>query len=152
MQLKQFVRVFITLLVSRRHEAIEGLGLGFGFGQRPFSVKPWTYWQKQSFNNLIEMASRDAALGKLVPFIDRHVRNALAHGPPVIERSTSRCQFRDRDVQVTWSWEEYFRNTRALTYAVLACSACESFCQLIEIQVWVRALAPLIAAGEGPSS
>jgi hypothetical protein len=118
----------------------------------PGSVKPWSYWLKQGLNNLTEMASQDDALGKLVPFIDRHVRNALAHGPPVIERSAGRCQFRDRDSRVTWSWEEYFRNTRALTYAVLACSACESFCQLIEIQFWVRALAPLTPAGEGPSS
>ncbi len=118
----------------------------------PGSVKPWSYWQKQGLNNLIEMASQDNTLREIVSFIDRHVRNALAHGPPVIERGTGRCEFRDRDVRVTWSWEEYFRNTRALTCAVLACSACESFCQLIEIQFWVRALAPLAPAAEGPSS
>jgi hypothetical protein len=118
----------------------------------PGRVEPWPYWQKQSLNNLIEMASRDDALGKLARFIDRHVRNALAHGPPVIERGSGRCHFHDMDVCVTWSWEEYFCNTRALTFAVLACSGLESFHQLIEVQVMARVLAPLTPAGGGSSA
>jgi hypothetical protein len=119
----------------------------------PGSVKPWSYWQKQSLNNLVEMASRDDDLAKLVRFIDRHVRNALAHGPPIVERSSGQCQYRDRDACVTWNWEEYFGNTRALTFSVLACAGFESFRQLIEIQIMARILAPLSPpAGEASSS
>lgn len=105
-------------------------------------AKPWSYWQQQNLKNLMEMASGHNELHRLVPLIDRHVRNALTHGPPIVERSTRQCQFWDRDVCVTWSWEDYFRNTRALTLGVLACANMDSFRQLIEIQILVRALAP----------
>lgn len=108
----------------------------------PQVAKPWPYWQQQNLKNLMEMASAHDELRKLVPFIDRNVRNALTHGPPIIERGAKRCQFRDRDACVIWSWDEYFSNTRALTLAVLGCAHLESFRQLIEIQILARALAP----------
>jgi hypothetical protein len=108
----------------------------------PQVTKPWPYWHQQNLKNLMEMACGHDELRKLVPFIDRNVRNALTHGPPIIERSTRRCQFRDRDVCVIWSWDDYFSNTRALTLAVLACANLDSFRQLIEIQILARALAP----------
>jgi hypothetical protein len=104
------------------------------------AAKPWSYWRQQSLKNLMEMASGHDELGKLVPFVDRHVRNALTHGPPLVERSARRCVFHDRDVCVMWSWEDYFCNTRALTLAVLACAHFDSFRQLIEVQILARAL------------
>ena len=108
----------------------------------PGIAKPWSYWQHQSLKNLMEMASVHDELRNLVPFIDRHVRNALTHGPPLVDRSARRCQFWDRDICVTWNWEDYFRNTRALTLAVLGCANLDCFRHLIEIQILARALAP----------
>lgn len=105
------------------------------------TVQPWSYWKKQNLKNLIEMASEHAVLAKLSQYIDRNVRNALTHGSPVIERSTRHCQFFDRDVSVTWTWEEHFRNTRALTLVVLGCSNFDNFRQLIEIQIFAKLLA-----------
>jgi len=102
--------------------------------------KPWSYWQQQNLKNLMEMAAKHDELGKLVPFLDRVTPST--HGPPLIERHIRQCQFMDRDERVTWSWEDYFRNRRALTLAVLACANLESFRQLIEIQILVRAMAP----------
>jgi hypothetical protein len=64
-------------------------------------AKPWSYWQQQNLKNLMEMASGQDELRNLVPLIDRHVRNGLAHGPSLIERSSRPCQFWDRDVCVT---------------------------------------------------
>ena len=63
-------------------------------------------------------------------------------GPLIIERAARRCQFWDHDTCVTWSWEDYFHNTRALTLTVLGCANFDSFRQLIEVQILVRALAP----------
>jgi ribonuclease I len=89
------------------------------------------------------MASAYPELLPLVSVLDRHVRNALTHGPPMIERAAQRCQFWDHDTCVTWSWDEYFRNTRALTLTVLGCANLESFRQLIEVQLLVRFLSPI---------
>ena len=111
---------------------------------QPGSAKPWSYWQQQNLKSLMEMASTHDELCKLVPLIDRNVRNAFAHGPPLIERGARRCQFWDRDVCITWSWEDYFRNTRALTLTVLGCDNLESFRQLIEVQILAKALAPIV--------
>jgi hypothetical protein len=108
----------------------------------PGKAKPWLYWQQQNLNNLMEMASGHDDLRQLISMLDRRVRNALTHGPPIIERAARRCQFWDRDVCVTWTWEEYFHNTRALTLTVLGCANFGSFRQLIEIQILGRALAP----------
>jgi hypothetical protein len=105
------------------------------------TAKPWSYWQRQDLSKLMQMASEHDDLGQLISRLDRHVRNALAHGPPVIERAARRCQFWDRDVCVTWSWEEFFHNTRALTLTVLGCANFDSFRQLIEVQILARVLA-----------
>ena len=108
----------------------------------PGKSTPWPYWQKQNLNNLIAMASSHDELLPLTSVVDRHVRNALTHGPPIIERAAQRCQFWDHDTCVTWNWEEYFRKTRALTLTVLGCANLESFRQLIEAQILVRFLVP----------
>lgn len=113
----------------------------------PGTSKPWSYWQQQSLNNLMAMASAHEDLRPLVSVLDRQVRNALTHGPPIIERAARRCQFWDHDKCVTWSWEEYFRHTRALTLTVLGCANFESFRQLIEVQCLVRFLAQGIVTG-----
>ncbi len=106
--------------------------------------KPWPYWQKQNLNNLMAMAAADHELLPLISALDRHVRNALTHGPPIIERAARRCQFWDHDTCVRWSWDEYFLNTRALTLTVLGCANLESFRQLIEVQILARFLAPQV--------
>jgi hypothetical protein len=108
----------------------------------PGKSKPWQYWQKQNLINLMAMAAAQDELRPLISVLDRHVRNALTHGPPIIERAARRCQFWDQDTCVTWSWDEYFRNTRALTLTVLGCANFESFRQLIEVQLLARFLAP----------
>ena len=51
--------------------------------------KPWPYWQKQNLNNLMAMAAADHELLPLISVLDRHVRNALTHGTPIIERPPS---------------------------------------------------------------
>jgi len=111
----------------------------------PGTSKPWSYWQHQNLNNLIAMASAHDDLRPLVSVLDRQVRNALTHGPPIIERAARRCQFWDHDKCVLWNWEEYFRHTRALTLTVLGCANFESFRHLIEVQCLVRFLAQGVA-------
>lgn len=90
----------------------------------------------------MEMAAKHDDLRQLTLFLDRHVRNALTHGPPIIERAVRRCHLWDRDKCVTWTWEEYFHNTRALTLMVLGCANLDSFRSLIEVQIIARILAP----------
>ena len=107
----------------------------------PGGSKPWNYWQQQGLNNLMAMAFAHDDLRPLVSVLDRQVRNALTHGPPIIERAARRCEFWDHDKCVTWSWEEYFRRTRKLTLTVLGCANFESFRQLIEVQCLARFLA-----------
>ena len=108
----------------------------------PGNLKPWSYWQGQNLNNLMEMAAKHDDLRQLTVFLDRHVRNALTHGPPIIERAAQRCHLWDRDKCVTWTWEEYFHKTRALTLMVLGCVNLDSFRSLIEVQIIARILAP----------
>lgn len=108
----------------------------------PGNLKPWSYWQGQNLNDLVAMAAKHDDLREVTLFLDRHVRNALTHGAPIIERAARRCHFWDRDKCVTWTWEEYFCKTRALTLMVLACANLHSFRQLIEVQILARILAP----------
>ncbi len=108
----------------------------------PAKPEPWSYWQGQNLNNLMAMGAGHVELRPLLAVLDRHVRNALTHGPPIIERAARRCQFWDRDTCLTWTWDEYFHNTRALTLTVLGCANFDSFRQLIEVQILARALAP----------
>jgi hypothetical protein len=57
----------------------------------PAKPKPWSYCQKQNLNNLMAMASGYPELLPLVSVLDRHVRNALTHGLPIIERAPPRA-------------------------------------------------------------
>ena len=89
-----------------------------------------------SLDNLLTMAATHTELDEIAKHLERNVRNALAHGSPVIERQARRCVFIDRKTQIVWSWEEYFHNTRALTIDVLAYSTFQVHQQLVDVHRW----------------
>ena len=100
--------------------------------------RTWAEWKSLNLNNLLAMAGRHKGLDPVVGCIDRHVRNALVHGTPIIDVALGTCRFEDLKVTVTWTWREFFERTRGLTLSVLAMVGFEALQQLIHTQVIVR--------------
>jgi hypothetical protein len=71
--------------------------------------------QEKNFASLLGSAKVHQALQGLAGALDRHVRNALAHGVPEINWDRRTCMFRDRDQQVELTFNEFFDKTMGLT-------------------------------------
>ncbi|QRO00885.1 hypothetical protein JRI60_18560 [Archangium violaceum] len=84
--------------------------------------------------------------------IERGVRNALAHGHPIMNRRNGKVEFHDRGgLAAEWSAAEFYRNTRRLSAFVFAMLAFDSQFQLVHYRRSIEFLASqAIAAGAKP--
>jgi len=102
--------------------------------------RPWVSWRNENLSNLLAIAGRHRSLDAVVGSIDRHVRNALVHGSPIVELVSGTCRFQDLKGTVNWTWREFFDQTRGLTLSVLAMIRFDSMLQFMHAQALVRNL------------
>jgi hypothetical protein len=102
--------------------------------------KSWTDWEKTSLFKLLKEAEASPRLNWIPPLLERHVRNALAHGQPEINLDAQECRFHDREVTVAWKMPEFFEKTRTLTLAARALFEFESILSLVQVRFLVGRL------------
>ena len=95
--------------------------------------KPWSEWKIERLNNLLEIARTNSSLAPLVGGIDRQVRNALAHGAPLIDMRTGSCTFDDSGRKIQWTFQEFFEKTRSLTVTAVALTSLEPFLEYAHV-------------------
>lgn len=83
-------------------------------------AKSWDEWERESFNNLLQAAGARSELEPLARLADRRVRNALAHGRPLIDWQSLECTFHDRHSTVKWDCGHFFSETKRLASGTLA--------------------------------
>lgn len=110
------------------------------------SGRPWNEQERRNLFQLLEAATISNKLAWVAPLIDRHVRNALAHGQPEVNLNTREVCFHDRTHTVTWSMSEFFEKTKQLTLATRALMELEPIMQMLQTQslvstLWQQALA-----------
>jgi hypothetical protein len=103
-------------------------------------TKKWVDWQKCSLFELLKYAESNLKLGWIPPLIERHVRNALAHGQPEINVDSQQCKFHDSSVTIAWSISEFYEKSRSLTLAARALLEFESILRLVQVRVLVENL------------
>jgi hypothetical protein len=99
---------------------------------------PWAEQEKRNLYRLLEAAKTSSKLSWLPPFIERHVRNALAHGVPGINLNKDECRFHDSTHTVTWKTAEFFEKTKQLTLVTCALMEMEGIIQLVQLQITVE--------------
>jgi hypothetical protein len=104
------------------------------------SGRPWIEQESRKLFQLLEAATISGKLTWVPPLLDRHVRNALAHGQPELNLDAAECLFHDRTVTVTWSMNEFFEKTKQLTLATRALMELESIMQMLQTQSLVTTL------------
>ncbi|MGH9635443.1 MAG: hypothetical protein ACRD72_11475 [Candidatus Angelobacter sp.] len=102
--------------------------------------KPWIEQEGRNLFQLLEAATISNKLSWVPSLIDRHVRNALAHGQPELHLDSAECSFHDRTATVTWKMNEFFDRTKQLTLATRALMELESIIQLVQTQTLVTAV------------
>lgn len=98
---------------------------------------PWVEQEKRNLYRLLEAAKTSSTLSWLPPLIDRHVRNALAHGVPGMNLDKDECRFHDSTHTVTWKTAEFFEKTKQLTLVTRALMELEGIIQLVQLQIMV---------------
>jgi hypothetical protein len=104
------------------------------------TTKKWADWQKTTLFELLGQAEASPRLNWIPPYVERHVRNALAHGEPEINLDRQECRFHDRNVSVAWDINQFFEKTRQLTLVVRALMEFESILQLVQTRTLVATL------------
>jgi hypothetical protein len=102
--------------------------------------EPWTDQQGQTLFQLLEAATASSRLACIPPLIDRHVRNALAHGQPELIPDSSECRFHDQNKTVTWKMNEFFDKTKQLTLGTCALTELEAIMHMVQTQSLVATL------------
>ena len=100
----------------------------------------WPDLEKQTLKSLLDYMEAHSELRSTGRIVNRHVRNALAHGLPEIVPNKSEVRFCDRGITVTWKLGEFFENTRQLTITVLALAEFESHLQMQQTRQLVGTL------------
>jgi hypothetical protein len=106
----------------------------------------WADQEKRNLSELLEAAALIPSVASITTFIDRHVRNALAHGQPELILDLSECNFHDRGVTVTWKVNEFFEKTKDLSFAAYALLEFDLVLRLVQTrslvaELWQRAKA-----------
>jgi len=101
---------------------------------------PWPNMEKQALATLLDYMESHSEFRVIAGIVDRHVRNALAHGLPEIVPNKSQVRFYDRDVTVTWGLVDFFEKTRQLTIGGLALAEFESHALLQQTRQMVGVL------------
>ena len=104
------------------------------------STRKWAEWQKTTLFELLAQAEASPRLNWIPPYLERHVRNAVAHGEPEINLDRQECRFHDQNVTVAWDITEFFERTRQLTLVVRASMEFESILQLVQTRTLVATL------------
>jgi len=104
------------------------------------TTKKWAEWQKAMLFELLAQAEASPRLNWIPPYVERHVRNALAHGEPELNLDRQECRFHDRNVTVAWEINQFFENTRQLTLVVRALLEFDSVLKLVQTRTLVSAL------------
>lgn len=111
------------------------------------NMKQWEDWEKTTLFQLVESAAASLTLNWIPPFIDRHVRNALAHGQPEINLDLDECRFHDQKATVVWKFDEFFANTKRLTLTARVLLEFEAIRSHVQAQGLVEALWKPFASG-----
>ncbi len=101
---------------------------------------PWPNMEKQVLATLLDYMESHSEFRVIAGIVDRHVRNALAHGLPEIVPNKSQVRFYDREVTVTWGLVDFFEKTRQLTIGGLALAEFESHALLQQTRQMVGVL------------
>jgi hypothetical protein len=104
------------------------------------TARPWIEQENRNLFQLLEAATISNRLSWVPPLIERHVRNALAHGQPELNFDSAECTFRDRISTVTWKMQEFFEKTKELTLAIRALMELEAIIQMVQTQSLVTTL------------
>lgn len=78
---------------------------------------------------ILEKVERNPHLNPLASYVNRHVRNALAHGRPDWDRVKRVCVFHDIKCTVEWTCGEFWDQTTRLLYATPALAVLEPMVQ-----------------------
>ncbi len=103
-------------------------------------VRSWSLQEKRKLSELLTAAESRLHLASIGGFIDRHVRNALAHGGLEVNLDLQECRFHDQAATVTWKRHEFFRKTKELTLAARALMEFETILSFVQAQIVVRDL------------
>ena len=104
------------------------------------TTKKWSEWEKATLFELLAQAEASPRLNWIPPHVERHVRNALAHGEPELNLDRQECGFHDRNVTVAWDINQFFERTRQLTLVVRASMEFESILRLVQTRTLVATL------------
>lgn len=104
------------------------------------NIKKWQDWENMNLFQLLEAATASLTLNWIPPFIDRHVRNALAHGQPEINLDRGECRFHDKKTTVTWRFDDFFKKTKQLTLEARVLLEFEAIRGHVQAQALVEAL------------
>jgi hypothetical protein len=104
------------------------------------TAKKWAEWQKATLFELLAQAEASPRLNWIPTYIDRHVRNALAHGEPEINLDRQECSFHDRNATVAWEINCFFEKTRHLTLVVRALLEFDSILKFVQTRTLVATL------------
>lgn len=99
--------------------------------------------QLRSLGLLLQRSSKIENLRPLTTAIDRHVRNALMHATPPLDVNTGTVTFHDFAVTVTWTYRQFFEQTRALTITAIVLGELELLwhqcsCEAITQALWAQ--------------
>jgi hypothetical protein len=74
---------------------------------------------EKNLDSLLGSPKTSQAAKDLAQSLNRHIRNALAHGVPAIDPDRRRCVFKDKDDEVDLSFDDLFDHTMRLTVTTL---------------------------------
>lgn len=94
---------------------------------------------KQDLGTLLQSVNNKKLLHFLRRAVDPHVRNSLAHGYPEVLVKKKSLKFVDRNKkqnihEITWTIEEFYKRTKALTMAVLALAHLEPLFNYVSLK------------------
>jgi len=94
-------------------------------------AKPWPEWEREGLYSLLAIADKTPVLLPVSAVAERNVRNALAHGHPLVSGKDWSVSFHDRERTIPWTLSEFFQRTRALTMAAVALSQAEVVLEML---------------------
>lgn len=118
-------------------------------------ARSWSDWRKTGFAQLQQMVKAERELACVAGLVDRHVRNALAHGLPEFDAARGMCKFYDREHETTWTAAEFLERTRNLVYGLGAAMQFDNALNLAYLQAFTKGWWTVLAAerpGQSSSS
>lgn len=114
--------------------------------------RSWPEWRKVRLAQLPETVKTAPELARIARLVDRHVRNALAHGLPEFDAAQGRCRFYDGEHEVAWTAVEFLQRTRSLVHGLGAMLQSDNMASLAHLRVFTRGWWTMLAADRTPKS